>query len=493
MEMGKKLIFILVDSFMPHVLQEARNRGSVPALSFLVEQGAYWDRCVTVFPTMSASVDASLSTGAYPEMHGIPGLIWYSRKERRVVNYINGSKSVWRMGMQRCAHDILIGLNETHMHRTVFTLFEELAHHGKTSASLNFAAHRGPRKYRLRKPGLSKIFLAGLPSAQVSGPDICTVGRFIESGFMRSLGWNFHHTMFQRYGLNDRFAIDAVCRLIRKRKLPDLTMIYMPDMDYAYHRKPDNGPQILARVDRHIGRLLNSFGSPEKAIAQCKFIIVGDHGQTRIGVETEATINVAQHFQGMKIAQAECVQPQEDDIVVCNNERMCYFYPLQEGVQKEVVKRLSMDTRIDILAWKERRGVRIGYGKKTLFFAPGKDMRDEYGREWKVEGDLAIADAVPRENLEDSVPILFFRSYPDIFSRLYGALYAQEGEVVVATARPGYEFFTPNDPIHRGGACHGSLHETDSTVSLIITDETAERFERPRIIDLKSYILHKFC
>ncbi|WP_170230250.1 alkaline phosphatase family protein [Aneurinibacillus danicus] len=491
--MGKKIVLILIDSLMPHILREAQERELVPALSLMMSRGAYWNNCATIFPTMSASVDASLITGVYPEEHRIPGLVWYSRKERRIVNYINGSKSVWRIGVKKCTQDVLIEMNEKHMSRDVSTLFEEVTRRGKTSASFNFAAHRGPHYYRVQKPGLSKLFLAGLLSAQVSGPEICTVGKFIDSTFLRSLRWNFSHTIFHKYGLNDRFAVDAVCKLIREGKLPHVTFVYMPDMDYAYHRNPERGPQILARADRYIQRLLDSFGNADEAFKQCKFIVVGDHGQTKIGIEKEATINVEQHLLGMKIARAENIQPEIDDIVICNNERMCYFYPLKEGVQQETVKRLLMDLRIDILAWKEGRGVWIGHGGQTLFFAPGQDIHDQYGRQWKAKGDFSIIDAVLGENPEDGTPVISFGRYPDLFSRLYGALYAQEGEVIVATAQPGCEFFTPSDPVHRGGASHGSLHEMDSIVSLIITDESPDRFSKPRIVDIKSYILRDLC
>ncbi|MFT9848129.1 alkaline phosphatase family protein [Aneurinibacillus sp. REN35] len=491
--MGKKIVLILMDSFMPHVLQEARQAQLVPTLSALMERGAYWDNCVSAFPTMSANVDASLSTGAYSEVHGIPGLVWYSRTEKRVVNYINGNKSVLRVGIKKCAKDVLVELNEKHLSKNTSTLFEELAQRGKTSASINFSSHRGPRVYRTKKPGLSAIFLAGLPIYQVTGPEICTIGRFIDSSFLRSLPWNGSHTIFYKYGLNDSFAIRAFSRLVRQKKLPQVSVIYLPDMDYSYHRKPDQGPQILAKVDRHISRLLESFGGIEAACKECRFILVGDHGQTKIGVEIEATINVEQLLQGMKIARMEQVKPEEDDLVICNNERACYFYPLQQSVQAEVVKRLLEEPRIDVLAWKEKEGVRLGHGKQTLFFALGRDMRDEFGKTWKIEGDLSLIDAVAREHPEDSVPVIFFGKYPDILSRLYGALYAQKGEMIVATAEPGCEFFTQSDPVHRGGASHGSLHETDSLISLIITDESVARFKKPRIVDLKSYILQEIC
>ncbi|MEV2757577.1 alkaline phosphatase family protein [Paenibacillus larvae] len=56
----KKVIVLLVDSLMPDTLEACIRHKTVPALQFLMDRGRYWPNCVTVFPTMTASVDSSL-------------------------------------------------------------------------------------------------------------------------------------------------------------------------------------------------------------------------------------------------------------------------------------------------------------------------------------------------------------------------------------------------------------------------------------------------
>ncbi|WP_027415086.1 alkaline phosphatase family protein [Aneurinibacillus terranovensis] len=505
--MTKKIIFILIDSFMPHIFREARQKKMIPTLSSLAARGAFWDNCVSVFPTVSASIDSSLMCGCYPEEHAVPGLVWYSHEEKRIVNYINGWKAVWRMGLTRCAEDVLIGLNEQHLNPNTTTIFEELARDSKTCASINMAVHRAEANHRVTKPGLMRWVLWKLKRSGATGPSVCSMGNFIPS-YGRPLPWSFNQSIFKKYGLNDSFAIDIACRMIKEDRLADFTAIYLSDSDFAYHRNPEKGAAILAKVDKQIGRLVNSFGGFEQALQRCRFIITGDHGQTKVKARKEGTINLERFFFDKAVAFTKTVNPDKDDFVICNNERACYFYPLKDGVLEEIVHRLKKEERIDLLAWKKHNGVHVQHGEKSLYFSPaakgqskgGGDGNDEsgslkqaidpYGRKWVLEGDLSVIDAVLREEGTSPSALMEYGKYPDICSRLYGALYAREGQVIVATAVPGCEFITKHDAVHRGGACHGSLHTTDSIVPLMITDEEPDAFKNPRLVDLKTYIIN---
>lgn len=83
----KKVIFILVDSLIAKSIDEVIAQKRLPAFKYLVEHGQYYRDMVSSFPTMSVSIDSSLLTGAYPDVHRVPGLSWYSSQEQRVINY----------------------------------------------------------------------------------------------------------------------------------------------------------------------------------------------------------------------------------------------------------------------------------------------------------------------------------------------------------------------------------------------------------------------
>jgi hypothetical protein len=78
--------------------------------------------------------------------------------------------------------------------------------------------------------------------------------------------------------------------------------------------------------------------------------------------------------------------------------------------------------------------------------------------------------------------------YPDALARLYGALHSHEGRFLVVTAKPGHELVAESSPTHIGGAAHGSLHEKDSLVPLIVSG-TNSRPKTLRIVDLKDWLL----
>lgn len=482
--MAKKIMILFIDSFMADVFEQASNKGLVPTLDFLRSKSAYWSDCVTVFPTMSSSVDGSLLTGTYPDVHKLPGILWYNRNENKVVNYGNGPMGMFKLGITRCAYDIAYGMNHIHFSHEVKTIYEELEEQGIPTGSINCMIHRGTQDYDFMLPGLMKLILMKLKVPPIPGPKRFSLGKFARTPLLEGVKWKWNQSVFKRYGFNDSFAIDLVKKMVKENKLPDFTIVYLPDTDYSYHRHPEQGPEILGKVDRQIARLLESFGGEEKALEECTFLVLGDHGQTKIGQDPDATVDLEPLFHGLKQAKLKKVDPNEDELIVCNNERMTYLYPLKEGILEEVVKRLSGDYRIDLIAWKEANGVRLQSGGKRMFYAPGEGVADPYGRHWMVEGEEILGLSITNG-------MISFGDYPDLFSRLYGGLYAHEGQVITVTTYPGYEFYTKGDPVHRGGASHGSLHHSDSVVPLIITGETQDAFQRPRLVDLKSYIMEK--
>lgn len=148
----KKIILLLIDSLMPTILDDCIRHRTVPGLKFLMDRGKYWPNCVTVFPTMTASVDCSLLTGTYPDQHRIPGLIWYDPENEEIINYVNGWNCIRKLGLSNCAQHVLFNLNEKHLSTRVSTIFEELNQRGKTSASINAIVHRSVTRHAVRLP-----------------------------------------------------------------------------------------------------------------------------------------------------------------------------------------------------------------------------------------------------------------------------------------------------------------------------------------------------
>jgi predicted AlkP superfamily pyrophosphatase or phosphodiesterase len=481
----KKVILLLVDSLMPSVLENCFQKKTIPALQFLKDRGQYNRDCVTVFPTMTASVDSSLVTGVYPNDHRIPGLVWFDPEEKKIVNYINGWKCVRKLGVGNCARDLLYHLNEKHLSKKVRTIFEELGDRGKTSASINAIIHRGHKKHPVQLPFLMNMMTKFEFSGEISGPEVLTLGAMVPNGMENSIPQKAQRIR-QLYGINDDYAVAIAKKLIQSENQPDFMLVYLPDNDHKVHKtNPDHAEEPLISVDKHIQEILNTFESWESALKECVFIVTSDHGQTKIGgAKEEFNIDLDDLLRSFRVLQLG-ERLDEHDLVLCNNERMAYIYPLKEEKMQTIQNQLLSESRFDIVAWKKDQGILVkeGGSQRNIYFEPGEEITDIYGVSWNIQGEREVLD------LSEEQGIICYGDYPDVLSRLYGALYSQDLPMIVITARPRYEFKTRYFPMHLNGGAHGSLHKFDSHIPLIVAG-AKERIKEPtRLIDLKKFIV----
>ena len=84
--MPKKLILIVIDGLTPASFEGAAEDDRMPALKFLAANGIY-ARGISTFPSLTPVCLSSIATGAHPDVHRIPHLVWYHRGERRIVEY----------------------------------------------------------------------------------------------------------------------------------------------------------------------------------------------------------------------------------------------------------------------------------------------------------------------------------------------------------------------------------------------------------------------
>ncbi len=484
----KKVIMILIDAIMPDALENSIKAGKAKALKFLMENGYYDSKLVTAFPTMTASVDCTLMTGVYPDQHKVPGLIWYHPEEKRIVDYVNGSKTTLSLGIKNTANDVLVELNEKHLNKETKTIYEELAEQGKTAGAINFIIHRGFQKYELKPPFLFNLITRfKLNKRSISGPELLSIGAFVKPSLPgRKLVWNWNQSLFNKYGINDRYAIEVTKYIIEAGRQPDFLMIYLPNHDHYLHKHINHPLESIKKVDQNLEKILDTFGDWNKAIEQNTFIILGDHGQTEIGKEQNHNIDLDYLLRDYQIPPIGQRVKEEHEAIFANNERMVYIYPLKKDIQKRLVNTLLAEENIDFIAWKENKTVKVANANGAeLTFSKGKESYyiDPYHQKWDVEGDLTILDITLEKNQ------LHFGQFPDALSRLYGALYSQNIPVIVANAKPHFEFISKTFPTHLGGGSHGSLNYTDSIVPLLVAGAEKNPPTPMRVVDLKNYVL----
>ena len=267
----KPVVLIVIDGLTPSMFEAAET----PALRFLAERGDY-TRAASVFPSLTPVCLASIATGAYPDGHLIPHLVWWHREERRVVEYGSSFGALRAAGLARGLRDTIIDLNARHLSRDAETVYEALESTGLTTAAINITCYRGTHRHLSTIPGApavygpKRFFFYSLYESDPTGAPIAVLNRAL--------------------GSIDAYAA-TVGRWLVTRDGFDLLVYYLPDYDYASHAQgPDAAHDALRRSDGAISALFDAAGGPEEFLERYAVVVCSDHGQSK--VETVARLEV---------------------------------------------------------------------------------------------------------------------------------------------------------------------------------------------------------
>src|SRR5438552_9414212 len=151
---AKKVILIVIDGLTPSVFEAAVGDGRAPALSFLAEHGRY-SRAVSTFPSLTPVCLSSIATGAHPDVHHIPHLVWYDRERARIVEYGSSFAALRAAGMARSILDAIINMNRLHLSRDAVTGYEGRYYAGFRTAAINITCYRGHTRHLPTLPGVT--------------------------------------------------------------------------------------------------------------------------------------------------------------------------------------------------------------------------------------------------------------------------------------------------------------------------------------------------
>jgi Type I phosphodiesterase / nucleotide pyrophosphatase len=313
----RKAILVVIDGLTPAMFEDAVERRTAPTLAALHDHGEY-RRATTVFPSLTPVCLSSLVTGAYPDVHEIPHLVWYHRGERRVVEYGSSFAALRRAGTRRAILDAIFRMNEQHLARDAVTLYEATEDAGLVAAAVNIICYRGRTPHVPRLPGLTRpahgpqrFFYFNLFESDETGAPFRVGGRHL--------------------GSNDRYAA-AVGRWLVTRDGFDLLVYYLPDYDYASHAAgPDAAHDALARSDAAVGALVDAAGGIDALLERYDVILCSDHGQTRV----TQPVSLQRAFTGV------------DDVVVTASNRAGMVYDLRGGRARELAERLDGERSVE--------------------------------------------------------------------------------------------------------------------------------------------------
>ena len=501
--MAEKLVLVVVDAMHPGMLRRAMESGAAPTFASLAERGDLVDEMVSSFPSVTPVCCSEMMTGVGPGAHGVMGMNWYHRLERRYIEYGSSFEATRTFGLFRAMYDLVYNMNLDHLSWEAETVFERLGDAGVRTAITPFLIYRGRRRHELGLEGLARRAAAAANFRHaVWAPDEFFYGDLYAS---RQTGCG---PSFTRPGTRDEYSACVGEELVREGAY-DFLLFSLPDNDFHSHRfGPEATVDSIAKADASFARIVEAGGGLDAFLSEHAVILTADHAQSDVHTGLPLAEVLAADWH---VLEPNADSPEEAEIAVSPTSRAGAVYVLDSGpghagAHEKVRERLRELEGVDLVAWlvgpDDRPLARDGVGLPPdgeprarvvkngyeLSFRPGGQLRDERGARWSVAGEPEALGGDVTGGLFESF------DYPDGLARLWSALISPHAGDVMISATEGYECVDWGGVSHAGGGSHGGLSREDSLAPLLFVNcGPSEPAERPWALrDLAPAILDHF-
>ncbi len=501
--MAEKLVLVVVDAMHPVMLRRAIDSGAAPTFAALAERGALVDEMVSSFPSVTPVCSSEMLTGVGPDAHGVMGMNWYHRLERRYIEYGSSFEATRTFGLFRAMYDLVYNMNLDHLSWEVETVFERLADAGVRTAATPFLIYRGRRRHELGLEGLARraAAVANFRHA-VWAPDEFFYGDLYAS---RPTGCG---PSFTRPGTRDDYSACVAEELVRSGSY-EFLLLSLPDNDFHSHRYgPAATVDSISKADASFARVAEAAGGLDAFLDEHAVVLTADHAQSEVKHGLPLAGVLAEDWH---VLQPNADEPEDAEIAVSPTSRAGGVYLLDPGpahrrVHGRLRERLHDLEGVDLIAWLtgpggeplKRDGVGVEDGGSLravvrrdgyeLRFRPGGQLRDERGGRWSVGGEPeAVGGDITRGRFESV-------EYPDALARLWSALISPHSGDLLLSLAAGHEFVDWGGVSHAGGGSHGALSREDSLAPLLFVGCGPRRPEKRRwaLRDLPDVILDHF-
>jgi predicted AlkP superfamily pyrophosphatase or phosphodiesterase len=281
----KKLVLIVIDGLTAGAFEAAVENGLAPTLGLLAREGRY-RRALSTFPSLTPVCLSTIATGAGPDVHEIPHLVWWHRGERRLVEYGSSFGAIRAAGLTRSLRDTIVDMNRRHLGAGAVTVFEALEDAGLVPAAVNFTCYRGRTLHAATLPGVPPVlgprrfFFYNLFESDPTGAPLAVRNR--------------------ASGTVDAYA-EAAARWLVVRDGFDFLVYYLSDYDFASHALgPDDARSELAQTDAHVRALVEAAGGLDEFLERYAVVVCSDHGQTEVS-ETARLEDVFAGLEGVRV------------------------------------------------------------------------------------------------------------------------------------------------------------------------------------------------
>jgi predicted AlkP superfamily pyrophosphatase or phosphodiesterase len=457
-----KLVLTVIDGMKPTMLERAIGAGSAPALKAIRDRGTYVNDCVAAFPSVTPVCAGTIATGVLQERHHIPSMNWYSRAEKRYVEYGSSFSASRKFGLTAQLVDTIFHMNADHLAADVPTIFETLDDAGVRTACTSYLIFRGRHQHEISSDwALTRVASQLFKKRSVMGPAelfYADVFASRKTGCWSRMGMP---------GMRDQHG-GCVGAYLTEHDLFDFLLLSLPDNDAHSHK---HGPHAqiasIAAADAELWRVMEAGGGAATFLDEHAMIVMADHSHSHI----ERVIDFVGPFSDWKVLQPSLANTGAAELALCPAQRSAMIYLLLEA-RAMALPRIVATARaiegVDLVMWLGEDGrAHIAGERGELTFIPadgspsGAEVADDRGLRWDVGGELDTLLA----SVEGGV--LVSEHYPDALRRVWSALRCKTSGDVLLSAEPAYEFPDWGKRAHVRGGSHGSLHRVDSLGALL--------------------------
>jgi len=472
---AKKLILAYVDSLRTDMLERAVAEGRAPTFGALLDRGTLVGDCVSSFPSVTPVACAEMVTGLAADGHGISGMNWYHRLERRYVEYGSSLEASRAFGVFRVLYDLVYNMNLAHLDPDAETLFERLDDAGLRTACTPFLIYRGRHRHQVSLEGLMRRAVEATRLKfrhHTWGPAELFYGDLYASREVPCKSTSIP-------GSRDGYSACCAAELL-ERDGYDFLLFSLPDNDnYSHRNGPEASVESIAKADHCFGKLVEAAGGLDPFLADHALILLADHAQTAVHRGLPLADLLDREWSVLRPSQERTEQAQ---LAVSPTGRAAHVYLLAgegERADPDAVRRaLGTIEGVDLVCWLEGADGRplrrpepgtpgseavavVERRERSLRFGPGTGVADLRGGHWDVDGDLGVLEATVEDGRLRS------ETYPDPLARVWAALAGPHAGDFILSLEPGYEAVDWGGVSHAGGGSHGALHAGDSLGPLL--------------------------
>ncbi|WP_153555460.1 alkaline phosphatase family protein [Roseimaritima sediminicola] len=291
-------------------------------------------------PAVTCTSQATMLTGVMPEKHGIVGNGWYFRD--------TGEIRFWQQS------NALIQAE---------TVYQELGP-GRTAKMFWWFNQGAP------------VAWSATPKPHYGSDGSKQFGILDQTGcdLVARLGeFPFHAFWGPMAGLpSSQWIARAAAEVIRQQQ-PELTLVYLPHLDYDYQRFPDHDPARVAEVDACAGEVIDA----AQAVG-ARVVVVSEYGL--VPVSRAVLINRVLREAGWLVVRdgpfGEMLMPMDSDAFAVTDHQLAHVYVRRPELIPDVRRRLEAVDGIadvvdpgDISLGHERSGELVALAEPDAWFA----------------------------------------------------------------------------------------------------------------------------